>query len=553
MATIGSLVIKLSADATALTAGFKQAGSVLRTFERQLMSVKSALIGFASSFTGVAVGGGAVAAVGGFLAYSVKVASEEFTAQKQLAATLQTTGGAAGYSAQQLIEYAASLQKTTNFADDATVSAMALLATFDQIRGPAFKDTIKLAQDLATVFGIDLNSAVLRLGAVFTDPEKGLDRLRRAGIVFTAGQIEQVKALQDTGNMLGAQRMAYDLLANKVGGAAEKMADPFKQLKNAIEDTAEAIGLDMLPALKEVAKSLKELMATGQGTGAGAFLGGVIDELERLWYYLLEIKYAWDWAFGKSIDDNDMKQRYLDLKDMADTLQVPWSERHAAGMAARMKMPGVAAFAPADLETGIDKVAMKASEDHWRRLGELMNSLDREVATFGKSEGWKKLFDLEAMGVRPGSSMYEMAKKMIEQIDAMKKAQDEWKKTLEETGKVLEDTLTPMEKYFKVGEDIQRLLDVGAIGPETARRAMLKAGSEYTSAFGPPQMAGAAGLGTAEGAKAILQAMSGIQKRDVQEDIRNLTEEQLAEIRRMVALLEENKTQREIGLANLTQ
>jgi hypothetical protein len=198
---------------------------------------------------------------------SVAAYSESITQARKLESVLTATGGAAGLTGQEIADYAAQLQSVTNFEDDATVGAAALLASFTNIRGDVFKDALASAQDMSVVLGTDLQSNVALLGKALNDPVDGLSKLARAGVQFTESQKQQIEALQQSGDMLGAQGIILEAVSGKFGGAAQATADPLKQLSNTIGDVAEGIGSLMLPALSVGASALSDLMGVAVGAG----------------------------------------------------------------------------------------------------------------------------------------------------------------------------------------------------------------------------------------------------------------------------------------------
>ena len=120
MASLGDLVVRLVANTSQYDRNLKKSQSTTQKFTSTARKLGAVLagIGFA------AIGRQAVSA-----------AIEQAQAEKKLAAVLKSTGGAAGLSAGQIQSYAASLQAATNFGDEVTISAAAMLATFKQIYG----------------------------------------------------------------------------------------------------------------------------------------------------------------------------------------------------------------------------------------------------------------------------------------------------------------------------------------------------------------------------------------------------------------------------------
>lgn len=182
---------------------------------------------------------------------SVQLAREQIQAERKLEAVVRATGQAAGFTADQLKKMAADLQKVTNFGDEVTISGQAVLATFREIKGDVFRDAIKSAQDMSTVLGTDLQSSVLQIGKALNDPIKGITALSRAGVSFTQDQKDLIKTLQESGDIMGAQRIILAELAGEFGGAAEAGVDPLTQAFNALGDQMEKLGLIALPTINE--------------------------------------------------------------------------------------------------------------------------------------------------------------------------------------------------------------------------------------------------------------------------------------------------------------
>jgi len=231
MASIGSMVVNLSANTGKLRTGLKSASGMVGGFAKK---VRGAMGGIGGLLGGLAIAATARSAL--------DAAKTQIAAEAKLGAVLKATGGAAGLSAKEISTYANELAGVTNFGDEATVNAAAMLATFKEIKGDMFKDALSTAQDMASVLDGDMKGSVIQLGKALNDPTKGMAALADSGVSFTASQIEQVKALQASGDMLGAQKIIMAELQSEFGGAAEAMADPFTQMGNAVGDVMEKIG-----------------------------------------------------------------------------------------------------------------------------------------------------------------------------------------------------------------------------------------------------------------------------------------------------------------------
>lgn len=242
----------------------------------------------------------ALAVAGGVFKHVIDAFSEQEDAEKKLQRILEQTGNVTGFTKDQLVAMAESLQGTTKFADEATIAAQAMLAQFTNIRGDIFKDALTSAQDFAEFTGKDLSTATRTLGRALNDPVKGMMLLRRAGIVVTDEMKNYVGGLIESGRVTEAQRFILQKFQEKFGGqaaaAAETTRGKMVQLKNAIGDLGEVVGqlivqsglLDFINALKthivdlnkrwqELSPSIKQTISSvvkWVGVGLAAFVAG---------------------------------------------------------------------------------------------------------------------------------------------------------------------------------------------------------------------------------------------------------------------------------------
>jgi hypothetical protein len=252
--SVGNLVANLGVNSKDFTKGLANAQSSASSFAGGLVSSLAPLAGLVAGIWGGAE------SVGNF--------KEALGEQKKLAAVMQATGGSAGVTADQINDYASELQSLTNFEGDATVGAAAMMTRFENIKGDMFLSTLDASADLAAVMGGDLVSATNLFGKAMDNPTEGLSKLKKAGIAFTEAEEQQIKSLQESGDLIGAQGMILDKVQSKFGGAAKAMADPWTIAKNGIGDVSEMIGSLLAPAFDVVAKGI---------TIATDFIGGFGD------------------------------------------------------------------------------------------------------------------------------------------------------------------------------------------------------------------------------------------------------------------------------------
>jgi len=201
---------------------------------------------------------------GSFQAYAMQE-----SAVAKLGAVIKATGGAAGFTIDQMKDMADEMQRTTIFGDELVLSAQAVLSTFRNISGETFPDTIKVASDMASVMGTDLQSAVVQLGKALNDPATGLTFLNRSGVTFSQTQKDLIKGLVESNDLLGAQGIILREVEAQFGGAAAAMADTatgaLKQLGNEIGDLREISGRGMAELLEGLAIQLTNWIRENKG------------------------------------------------------------------------------------------------------------------------------------------------------------------------------------------------------------------------------------------------------------------------------------------------
>lgn len=217
-----------------------------------------------------AIAGAALA--GAFVAIG-KAVSDAAESQKvfaQTEAVLKSTGTTANGTAKDIQNLAQSLQKSTAFNDEAILSGQNLLLTFKNVQNQAgagndiFNQTSQLMLDVARAMGTDASGEAIRLGKALNDPVKGISALTRVGIQFTDQQKAQIKALTESGDLMGAQKIILAELQSQFGGSAAAYAGTFagqvESLNNELGDMSEEIGFMVMPAIQDLVTELRDLI-----------------------------------------------------------------------------------------------------------------------------------------------------------------------------------------------------------------------------------------------------------------------------------------------------
>lgn len=296
---------------------------VTLTYGADLSALKRALGDLASiSFAGGALGliGGvtaALAATAGILRSSTVAALEGEQANKKLAEAVKNAGSAFSYSYAQLKESSSVLQSQSSFSAEQIEAAQKVLIQH-RLTGEQFRETQRLALDMAADLGGPPVESAKRLAQALEDPTKGLGRLRLAGISVSQASREEITRLAELGDMYGAQKALLTELQAKYGGLSATIAGTvtggWTQLVNVVKDLREAIGQELLPYLEELLpvaratvlvftdwakESIQLVGALGNPSWVSNFREAMIDAFSQLLALLQKTGVAFDVLVAK--------------------------------------------------------------------------------------------------------------------------------------------------------------------------------------------------------------------------------------------------------------
>jgi hypothetical protein len=228
-------------------------------------------VAFASA--GFLGGYGLTAAVSGALGELEK-------AQKvgtQTNTVLKSTGGVAGVTAKQVDELAKSLLRKSGIDDEAIKTSENLLLTFTQVRNEVgkgndiFNQATKAILDTSVALGQDLSSTAIQVGKALNDPLTGMTALRRVGVSFTQQQVEQVKAMLKTGDIMKAQKLILHELNVEFGGSAKAYGQSLPGAISRARESVRNLSADLLrglaPSIREGADELQAWIEKEQASG----------------------------------------------------------------------------------------------------------------------------------------------------------------------------------------------------------------------------------------------------------------------------------------------
>lgn len=249
-------------------------------------------VGKATTKAGAAMTAGITAPLLASVPLMIKAWDGQEKAIAQVESALESTGGTAGRTLEQLSAQASALQGSTLFGDeDILENVTANMLTFTKVHGEVFDRAQQVVLDYSTRLKVDLKSAAVQVGKALNDPVKGISALSRSGVQFTESQKDVIKALVKSGDTAKAQALILAELETQFAGAARAAAEagtgPFKQMQMAIGDLMEVGGgliIELLPGIISLVKDLtkwlqgldKEQVKWGLTLGAIAAAAGPV-------------------------------------------------------------------------------------------------------------------------------------------------------------------------------------------------------------------------------------------------------------------------------------
>jgi hypothetical protein len=162
---------------------------------------------------------GLVAVAAAAVGVSIFEAGQEF---EYMEGTVLATGGAAGYTAGQLVEMADHIAEHTGSISNAS-EAVQKLAESGRFAGQDLRLVAQAAADMAALTGESIQSCVAQIIRLQEDPVKAVAKLNDQFHFLTVAQFEQMEAAQQSGDSMGAASIAYQAMADKMQGRTDEL------------------------------------------------------------------------------------------------------------------------------------------------------------------------------------------------------------------------------------------------------------------------------------------------------------------------------------------
>ena len=144
------------------------------------------------------------------------------------------------------------------------------LLTFPSITKDVFQQSMGLVADIAKQTGHGLSETGIMYGKALNNPIEGLQKMQRYGVIFSEAEKARITQLQQSGNLIGAQKeMMKDIAGSGYAGVAERMfnADPVARFGKMISGVQLSVGelamgvlKTIIPALESFANGLKSVI-----------------------------------------------------------------------------------------------------------------------------------------------------------------------------------------------------------------------------------------------------------------------------------------------------
>jgi hypothetical protein len=326
----------------------------IKTLDTQQFGHQETLIGkmkanWVGATVAITAAYAAMSGVTGFIKDIATAYGEQETAENRLRAALAAHGVTNKEVTAIYADYAAQLQSTTTYTDDAILSAMQLLTTMGT--GPdKIKPATKAVLELSSAYGIDLNQAAKLVAQAMEGNYRGLTKLIPALKGVEAGGLDAAEVLdlihQYTGDMAAKE--------------AETYAGKIKMMSNSWGELKEMLGAGVVPAITSVIEAATAGIHALQGLFGATDTAWKRKEIELLGQQIKSLKEGSDlgtMGLGGLVDNTS---RITELTERRDAL-----EKSIAGTQkeqAKTLADAATKFVKAPMHTG-DKEAAKAQQE----------------------------------------------------------------------------------------------------------------------------------------------------------------------------------------------
>ncbi|MBH1835470.1 phage tail length tape measure family protein [Stenotrophomonas maltophilia] len=213
-----------------------------------------------AKLAGIALGTAIAAAV-------VMIGRNTIAAEREVAqldAIIRSTGGAAGYTRQQLLDMADTLSSKSTFSGGEIVEAQTRLLSYSGILASNIPRAMQAVIDQSARLGISVTQSAETIGRALESPSKAAAALAQQGFgaAFTKEVRGTIDELVKAGKEGEAQVMILEILEESYAGAAQAARDTFGGALQALGNTLNDITTAGDGSLRGATDAVNELIAT---------------------------------------------------------------------------------------------------------------------------------------------------------------------------------------------------------------------------------------------------------------------------------------------------
>lgn len=220
-----------------------------------------------AKMAGAALAAGVAIGIAGLSAVAVKFGRNSIAAEKEVAqldAIIRSTGGAAGYTRQQLLDMADTLADKSTFSGGEIVEAQTRLLSYSGILSSNIPRAMQAVIDQSARLGISVSQSAETIGRALESPSKAAAALAQQGFgaAFTKEVRGTIDELVKAGKEGEAQVMILEILEESYAGAALAARDTFGGALTALGHTLDDITTAKDGSLKGATAAVNDLIDT---------------------------------------------------------------------------------------------------------------------------------------------------------------------------------------------------------------------------------------------------------------------------------------------------
>lgn len=277
---LGQLTIDVVAEVGGFVAGMTKAERSAESWRKNVEKNAKA--------AGVALGTAIAVGISGLTVAFARVIKNTSDAEKEVAqldAIIRSTGGAAGYTRQQLLDMADVLSSKSTFSAGEIVDAQTRLLSYSGILGTNIPRAMQAIIDQSARLGISVSQSAETIGRALESPSKAAAALAQQGFgaAFTTEVRGTIDALVKAGKEGEAQIMILEILEESYAGAAEAARGTFggalQALRNTLDDVTTAKDGSLNGATEAVNTLINTLNDPATREGFNNLISGAVEAI----------------------------------------------------------------------------------------------------------------------------------------------------------------------------------------------------------------------------------------------------------------------------------